>query len=309
MSFIPSIAPATKPLDHIISALTTDSTDPKALSQEDLEIYRLQLAAVKKLIGSKMAETSTKDHNYDDDAIVAYIDDVLEDGFNLIETELSDYPEFIDAQRLKRWSTVIAERVEASAFGSKKFKTHSLRLLRSNIANAKTLHDLRKAVTMMISPLELWRDHTKLVDLNRKSVKKVTTEFESKLTTILLENESLVKVAAERKRVIDSLLSCYNEVDSNIALLQKCESAKKEHNLSDAQVCDMFGLSRNKLNTLRKDIDLDASPATLEDTTEPKAPVDCSATEYLHWEHLRLDYINHVISNIAKEQSDEAYSY
>lgn len=309
MSFVPSIAPATKPLDHILAALTTDSTDPKALSQADLEIYRLQLAAVKKLIGTKMAETSTKEHNYDDDAIVAYIDDVLEDGYNLNETELSDYPEFIDAQRLKRWSTVIAERVEASRFGSQKFKIHSLRLLRSNIASAKTLHDLRKAVTMMISPLELWREHLKLVDLNRKSVKKVTTEFESQLTTILLENEALVKVAAERKRVIDSLLSCYNEVDTNIALLQKCDSAKKEHNLSDAQVCDMFGLSRNKLNTLRKDIDLNASPTILEDAAEPKAPVDCSATEYLHWEHLRLDYINQVISNIAKEQSDEAYSY
>lgn len=303
MSFVPSIAPATKPLDHIILALTTDSTDPKALSQEELSSYRLQLAAVKKLIGTKMAETSTKEHSYDDDKVAAYIDDILEDGFNLNETELSDYPEYVDAQRLKRWAELIGERVEASVFGSKKFKIHSLRLLRSNIASAKTLHDLRKAVTLMISPLSLWRDHVALMaTTSDKAVNEANAENDKYINTILLENEALRKVADERKRVIDSMLTCYTEVDEDIALLQQCESAKKEHNLSDTLVCNLFKISRNKLNTLRKDIDLNVEAPML------KEPVQ-NPHEQLYWHYLNIDHINLMISKIAEEQSNEADSY
>lgn len=309
MSFVPSDSPTPTPLDLILSALTTDCTDPKSLSQEELAVYRLQLAAVKQLVGTKMAETSTKEHNYSDEAIVAYIDDILDDGFNLLETELSDYPEFIDAQRLKRWSALIAERVEASVFGSKKFKIHSLRLLRSNIASAKTLHDLRKAVTMMISPLELYRSHLKLVDVDRKAVAKATNSYESKLTAILLENEALRAEAVEAKRVVDSMLTCYADVDENIALLKQCEGAKKEHNLSDIQVCEMFGLSRNKLNTLRKDIDLDAMlPQPTEIVVQPHDQLYYFNLQK-HYEALEFKFVNGLIQTIAEEQSNEAYSY
>lgn len=309
MSFVPSDSPTPTPLDLILSALTTDCTDPKSLSQEELAVYRLQLAAVKKLVGTKMAETSTKEHNYSDEAIVAYIDNILEDGFNLLETELSDYPEFIDAQRLKRWSALIAERVEASAFGSKKFKIHSLRLLRSNIASAKTLHDLRKAVTMMISPLELYRDHVKLVKVDKQAVKEAASANERYITTILLENEALRAEAVEHKRVVDSILTCYNEVDEDIALLKRCESAKKEHNLSDAQVCEAFNVSRSKLNKLRKDIDLDAlPPKPTEIMVQPHDQLYFFNLQK-HYEALEFKYVNSLIQTIAEEQSNEAHSY
>lgn len=310
MSFVPSNSPTPTPLDLILSALTTDCTDPKSLSQEELAVYRLQLAAVKTLVGTKMAETSTKEHNYADDAIVAYIDEILEDGFNLIETELSDYPEFVDAQRLKRWSKLIGERVEASVFGSKKFKIHSLRLLRSNIASAKTLHDLRKAVTMMISPLQLWRDHVALMDATSdKAVNAANAENDKYIDSLLLENEALRDVAVERKRVIDSMLTCYDEVDEEIALLQRCEGAKKEHNLSDAQLCDMFNISRSKLHKLRKDIDLDAlPPKPTEIVVQPHDQL-YYFNLMKHYENLEFDFMNNLINNIAKEQSNEAYSY
>jgi hypothetical protein len=146
MSFTPK-QPELSPLETILYQLSNDGTDPKSLTKEQLKAYRLDLAAIKKAVGAKMAETSTKDHSYDDDEVTEYIDSILEDGFNLIETELSDYPEFIYAQKLTRWSDLIAERVEASLFGAKKFKIHSLRFLRTNIARSKTLHELRQAVT------------------------------------------------------------------------------------------------------------------------------------------------------------------
>lgn len=294
MTFTPNNTPPPKPLDEVIFGLTTDCTDPSALSQADLEAYRLQLAHIKKLCGTKMAETSTKQHFYDDADISAYIDAILEDGYNLQETELSDYPEFVDAQRLKRWSALIGERVELSCFGSKNFRVHSLRLLRSNIATAKTLHDLRKAVTLMISPLDLWNQHESLVQqYSPKNLAKNDKETDSYIDSLLIEIESKDKLLAERKRVIDSMLTVYQESDEDIAVLRNCESAKVEHNLSDTQAAELFGISRKKLLRLRADIDLNAAPSA-DSIVVPD--LNC-----LDWHYQNISHINHMIESIAEE--------
>ena len=261
MPFTPK-QPELSPLETILYQLSNDGTDPKSLTKEQLKAYRLDLAAIKKAVGAKMAETSTKEHNYDDDEVTEYIDSILEDGFKLIETELSDYPEFIYAQKLTRWADMIAERVEASLFGAKKFKIHSLRFLRTNIARSKTLHELRQAVTMMIGPLQLWNDHYVLVQkTSRKQVAIDNKETDQYIDSLLIEIEEKDKLLAQRKRVIDEIYSVYSEGDSDIELLRNIESAKKEHNLSDTQAAKAFGISRTKLTALRESIDLNASPA------------------------------------------------
>ena len=254
--------PELSAIDAILYSLSNDGTDPKQLSQEELAAYRLNLAAIKKVVGAKMAETSTKEHIYDIEEVTEYIDAILEDGFNLIETELSDYPEFIDAQKLTRWSDLIAERVAASPFGAKNFKIHSLRFLRTNIARSKTMHELRQAVTMMIGPLQLWNDHYVLVQkTSRKQVAIDNKETDQYIDSLLIEIEEKDKLLAQRKRVIDEICSVYSEGDSDFDTLRNIESAKKEHNLSDTQAAKMFGISRKKLLTLRDKIDLNASPA------------------------------------------------
>ena len=254
MSFKPK-QPELPPMDVILYNLNNDDTDPKKLSREELEAYRLSLAAIKKAVGAKMAETGTKEHIYDDDEVTEYIDNILEDGFNLQATELSDEPKFVDAQRLKRWEALIAERVEASKFGSKQFKIYSLRLLRSNIAKAKTLHDLRKAVTLMIDPLQLWNDHCVLVQRTSPKQQAIDNkDTDQYIDSLLLEIEAKDKLLGERKRVIDELLSVYSESDSDIDKLRNIENAKTEHNLSDEQAAKMFGLSRKQLRLLRERI-------------------------------------------------------
>jgi len=249
----------TTELEYIIEALKLDSADSKELTPEQLEERRKQLNVIGKLVSQKMSETSTKDHNYDINAISEYIQDILEQGFKGIPTELSDYPEFVDAQHLKRFKDLIEHYVELSDFGSKNFKIHSLRLLRSNIAKAKTLHELRQAVLLMISPLELYREHIALLEKYSPANIVLAQKEETKyIESLCLEIEELQSLCDERKRVIDSLLECYEEDDSDIALLRNIESAKRQHKLSDTDAAKMFGVSRKKLLTLRENIKLNA---------------------------------------------------
>ena len=250
-------------LSAIIEALKLDSADSKELSTEQLEERRNQLNVIGKLVTQKMSETSTKDHNYDVGAITEYIQDILEQGYKGISTELSDYPEFVDAQHLKRFKEIIADCVEASEFGSKRFKIYSLRLLRSNIAKAKTLHELRQAVLLMISPLELYREHLALLEANSpaniREGQKADMAYIDSLCAEILELQDLCNT---RKRVIDELLNTYEEDCSDIVLLRNIESAKQQHKLSDTDAAKMFGVSRKKLLALRKDITLNAKEDT-----------------------------------------------
>ena len=64
MSFKPK-QPELSAIETILYNLSNDRIDPKQLSQEELAAYRLNLLAIKKAVGAKMAETSTKEHIYD----------------------------------------------------------------------------------------------------------------------------------------------------------------------------------------------------------------------------------------------------
>jgi len=232
----------------------------KSLNKSDADEVlagRRFLSKLMKDAATKMAETSTKEHDYDDDEIKDYIDCILENGFNLQETHLSDFPDFEDAQKLKRWSDLIGERVEASEFSAQKLKAKPLRTLRSAIAQAKTLHELRQAVNGMIGPLRLWRDHQALLEAT--SPKQVALENKEAMKyteSVLLELEAMTELAEERKRVLNELLSFYTEDASDIVLLRNCEMAKKQHCLSDQQAAQMHGISRTKLVKLRTEITL-----------------------------------------------------
>lgn len=252
MSFKPSEMPERSKRSEIFYLLEEEF---KALNKSDPDEVlagRRFLSNVMKDAATKMAETSTKEHNYDDNEVKAYIDRILENGFKLEETNLSDVADFEDAQKLKRWSDLIGERVEASEFSAEKWKAKPLRTLRSAIAQAKTLHELRQAVNGMISPLQLWREHQALLEAT--SPKQVALENKEAMKyteSVLFELEEMTKLAEDRGRVLNELLSFYDEDDRDIVLLRKCETAKKEHCLSDQQAAQMFGISRTKLLKLR----------------------------------------------------------
>jgi hypothetical protein len=261
MSFKPSEMPVRSPRSQILFQLESDSIKPS--DPDDLLAYRRFLSNLVKAAATKMAETSTKVHEYDDVEVEAYIDRILENGFKLKETNLSDVSDFEDAQKLKRWSDLIGERVEVSEFSAEKWKAKSLRTLRSAIAQAKTLHELRQAVNGMIGPLQLWREHQALLEAT--SPKQVALENKESMKyteSVLLELEDMTALAEERGRVLNELLSFYNEDDMDIVLLRKCETAKKEHCLSDQQAAQMFGISRTKLLKLRTEIILSEPQTT-----------------------------------------------
>lgn len=266
-------------LSLILEQLKEIHVDTENMSEAELQVTRKTLNNIDSVCGAIMGETSTKDHNYNDVMVKEYIEDILEDGFNLNSTELSDCPELVDAQRLRKWSDLIAACVEHSEFGAKKFKIHSLRLLRSNIAQAKTLHDLRKAVNLMISPLELWRDHKATCEkYSVKNLAQNDKEIDKFVDKLLLENEELKSVCAERSRVLNEIIGCYDEGLSDVSLLRNCEAAKKANNLSDEEAARVFGISRLKLNRLRKSVEV--FPEVVQKFVQP--------TE-AYWEALRKD--------------------
>jgi len=248
MSFKPRQTRTKPPLEDVISELASFEFNLADAGEEEIATYRSQLAKLRKMTGAKMAKTATKEHDYDDAAVTAYIDRVLERGFNLVATELSDAPELIDAQNLRRWCDLIAERVELSPFGSKTFKIRPLRLLRSNISKAKTLLELRRATAQMIGPLGLYRELCAEQEQQEAASRETMKEIES----LLLEIEAKDKLLAERKRVIDEILAVYSEDDSEMALLRNIENAKKQHKLSDTEAAGWFGLNRRQLQRLRE---------------------------------------------------------
>ena len=95
-----------------------EATDVSKMYDEELPAYRLTIIALDKHLKSKLAETAVTDAgNFDQDEIRAYIFTILENGFNLISTELQDFTQFEGTQRSKWFCPLIAECVEASGFG------------------------------------------------------------------------------------------------------------------------------------------------------------------------------------------------
>lgn len=257
-------------LASILTDFSNFQVDFSQMSEAQAAAYRNQLNSFNTVYGTKMAETSTKDHIYDDDKIKEYIQAILEDGFNLNETVLSDYPEFVDAQRLRRWTDMIQECVRESSFGAK-FNVACLKGLRTNISRSKTLHDLRRSVTLMIQPLQLWNDHVSLqAYYSKKSTKERKEDYNDDVSALSKEIIKVQSLSDERKRVLDSLLEVYDEGSEDIQILRNCESAKKQHNLSDTQAAEMFGISRSYLLKLRKNVILPPFISAKKFEQEPK---------------------------------------
>ena len=231
----------TTPVDSLVQELNALSVDITALDEEGLKAYRQQLAKIKSLAGGLMAETSTKEHNYDMEEVKEYINKILLDGYNLKPTELGSHPEFKDAQKLKRFESLIAECVEQSPFGANTFTVEHLQDLRKNIAASKTLHQLRQAVKMMIKPLDYALQQQDSLALMEQLANDV---------------DSLTRIAEERKRVLDEVVGCYESDCKDIETLKLCELAKKKHKLSDDEAAKVGGISRKKLLKLRADIEL-----------------------------------------------------
>lgn len=257
MSFKPSEVHVRSNRSEILYLLEEDFKGLDKSDTDELSAGRRFLSKLIKDAYTKMAETSTKEHDYDEKDVEAYINTILANGFNLIETNLSDFSDFEDAQKLRRWSDLISKKVEASEFSAQKWDAKPLRTLRSAIAQAKTLHQLRQAVNGMVGPLQLWREHQALLEAT--SPKQLALEHKEamkEMESVLVELEYQTELADERVRVINELLSFYSKDDSDIALLRNCETAKKEHCLSDQQAAQMFNISRTKLLRLRAEITL-----------------------------------------------------
>lgn len=109
----------------------------------------------------------------------------------------------------------------------------------------------------MIGPLQLWREHQALLEATSSKQVALENKESMKCTeSVLLELEEMTALAEERGRAPNELLSFYNEDDRDIVLLCKCETAKKEHCLSDQQAAQIFGISRMKLLKLGTEITL-----------------------------------------------------
>lgn len=242
-------------LHNLLKQLTSDTYSMDGMDSESLTAYRQTLAAIAKAANMKMALASSKSCTYDDDDITDYINDILSDGYALKATALSDVPDMENAQRLKRYASLIASVVEESGFGTKQFNIYDLRHQRSAIARAKTLHELRKAVSCMIGPLKLWREHQALLEATSPAQQLLVHKAaRDEIECVMLELKKSKELSQERKRVIDELLSCYDEGAGNAVLLRNCETAKKEHGLSDVEAAKMFGITRWQLQRLRDSI-------------------------------------------------------
>lgn len=246
------MAHAPRQILHIIDEQfkDIDREDEDALADS-----RRLMASIIQHVSVKLAANSSRQHNYRDEDVTQYIDTILIRGFVLQPTRLSDFEAFEDAQTLKRWNSLIAERVEASEFSTTKFKSKALRLQRSAIAQAKTLHDLRQAVNAMIGPLTLLREHQALLEATSPEQVALENEEATAYTeSVLLELEAMKALAEERGRILNEVMAVYDEGLEDVVLLRNCEAAKKQHKLTDVQAAKMFGISRQKLNRLRAEI-------------------------------------------------------
>lgn len=119
------------PVQHINEILNEiiASTDYAAMSDEERIQHRKDMLALQVKTKDAVAKTGCKNLNFDDDEIRSYIDVILLNGFALIETNPRNARKFDDAQNLRRYKSLIRERVEKSQFGEAFFNIPELALL------------------------------------------------------------------------------------------------------------------------------------------------------------------------------------
>lgn len=253
-----------KQLSEKLSELTQYGVS--GMSPTEVKEHRNKILALNKQCKEALAQTSLKEHNYDDSLVMNYIIKVLSAGYNLEETKLSQDNSLADAQKLTRWKALIKACVQNSEFSYANFKIKELLYQRNAIEHSSTLHELRQNVKAIIGPLKMYREYNK---------PEQTIEYEiSTEDKLLIEVEQLKAVVVEQRRVIDAITDVYNDgVMKGLDVVRKVKAIdafKQEHSCSDEQACKVFNISRMTLSRYRKDI---------ENTVDRESPIDDSSTK------------------------------
>lgn len=232
-----------------------EGTDCSVMSEEVLAQYRKDMAKVQSKAQEGLSKTARKELNFDEKEISNYIDWVLQRGFELVETNPGDAPKMNDAQKVKRYRTLIKECVVASPFGESNFKIDELRVQRKSIEESENLHELRQNIKAMIPVLKLYREFQAL-RADYKKIMDFTDEWVSvqEHDEVLLELEREKELSEVRKHAVDALIDdlyCPSTEMSDEELLQAVDTFKVMHKCNDDKAAKFYSTSRSKISRLR----------------------------------------------------------
>lgn len=217
--------------------------------QQVLE-HRKSILQLAKQVRYALASTSTKEHNYNDEDVMLYVQSVLTRGYALEATKLSHNTLFTDAQHLTWWKHIIKACVQESAFSTQQFKINALAYQRNAIEQSSTLHELRQAIKAMIGPLTMYREY---------NTPEEPIEYD--LATeeqLIVEIEQLTLELTECKRVIAEMTHIYNEPliakRDKQKTIDSIDAFKKEHNCTNEEACKVFDISVSTLKRMRKEL-------------------------------------------------------
>lgn len=239
-------------LQEVLNSLDMVDIDSKDTDNHVLKVLRIKLQTAKQKIGKLMADTSTKDYaqilaDFEDGEIEEYITCILESTWEADASKARSFYDYEDIQNLRCLGDKIKVAVEYSPFGVKNFKIKHLQSLRTKLAASKTIHELRQNCKIMAAQLEYYRaSEAAIAEL---------TEMNKWLSK---ETDHLHRVAEDAFRVVNGVVPFYDAGMDDIALLKNIESAKNNNKLSDTEAAKLFGVSRKKLLTLRKDIHIES---------------------------------------------------
>lgn len=232
-----------------------ESTDCSAMPEEVLVQHRKDMSKVQSKAQEGLSKTARKELNFDDQEIRDYIDWVLQRGFELVATNPGDAPKMNDAQTVRRYRTLINERVKVSPFGEDRFKIAALRVQRKSIEESATLHELRQNIKAMIPVLNLYREYEALrADYNK--IMDYTDEWVSvqEHDEVLRELELVQELSDEYRRALYELTDgFYQPTDkmSDEELLQSVDAFKVIYQCSDDEAAKFYSTSRSKISRLR----------------------------------------------------------
>ena len=220
------------------------------MSDGEVKEHRKAILAISKQCQKALAQTSQKEHKYDDALVVAYIQEILDRGFNLEETKLAYNKSFIEAQKLTRFKPLIKGCVQNSKFSYDSFKIKDLLHQRNNIEQSSTLHELRQNVKAMIGPLRMYRESIKEPEPIQY---ELTTEEQ-----LIIEVEQLRQELAEKNRIIAEITKLYDqpliELKSKEETIKAIADFKQQHNCNDEEACKVFKISRATLKRMRSEV-------------------------------------------------------
>lgn len=228
--------------------------DVSTISADELRDYQLTIARMNKALGDAMAKTSQKEHDYDMDEVKQYIDTILSECWECRTVALVGWDKFSDAQKLRRFSSLISLCVKQSNFkeGFKK-QFPSLSTQYSAIDNAKSLQELRSACRAMVGPLKLAREHKEYKD--KYDALFGNTVLMTEYNELLEKLEDTEELLAETRRVNAEIIGLFEPTVQleGKELLDAIETFKTEHGCTDTEACKPFNVSRTTLHRLRKE--------------------------------------------------------